>query len=325
MFNNYYHSFFMDSFKPKNPELPPSVHSFSILRAAVFSLLTSACAHKPSAYSEPISEAYDKRSGRTESLLIEGDPNVGKVVHVRQIHGHRDLDEADQKEVARYQGQILNELLEVQPKSILSEMMYYGKNGVETAYGCHLTESGGDVDCFFDYVANNLSPEELSVLNSIHESTELAFLDEDQQAILDNLLLNHGADIVYGYIKGFENINWIMADSVHDRDDYEHYKTLVEDLSSDLSEKVLKKLLGKSIKANERRELSASRHVMSHLQDYPGRHVYIIYGAAHDFYDDFSKKRQVPEFREVVYESDLLDPKKRGNEQLFEGLMSYVQ
>ncbi len=314
----------------KKPETSGSseliARSLPALRLALFSLLGTACAHKPPVYNGPISEIYDEKKGRTESVLIEGNRDFGEVVHVRQIHGHRDLRHPDNKfEVARYQEQILNELLEVGPRAILSELMYYSNKGGETAYDCHLTESGENMDCFFDYVKESLTPEQKAVLTSIETSTELAFLSEEEQELLNGMLLDLGADIIYGYIKGFENIDWIVADSVQDRDDYEYYKTLVQDLDDEWGKKALSRLLKKSIKANERRESVSSEHVLDYLKGHPGSEVYVIYGAAHDFYDDFSRSKLQPYFKEVVYESDLLDPKKRGNEQLFESLISYIE
>lgn len=264
---------------------------------------------------------------RLEFTGVDGDPEIGTVIQIRQVHSHplSVNRESDGNKIAvAYQRRVLEELIVMKPKVLIAEGNQYSKES-ENKPSTSLPEP----DFFKPYYG---SPPELL------ESIEFAYkvlkngpdsLNGDKAKRLDEKLFGGGADFLYEMgAPGITMIPSGCADTVEDVLRLEHQRldvaTEIVDLiakGTELSaedEKRLtarraeKKEIGKKIEALQAlREKELVKQVMKYLKDHPGQTIVTTYGAAHNFCDDFRALKRPPVFKTVIFPRLLLEMKMK--------------
>ena len=217
---------------------------------------------------------------RHESIEINGDDSIGQVLYIRQAHDFPGLSARDTKEITDYQWHILQELETERPLHVFLESF---------------TE---------DYPPRSKfqpRPALLELIRSVFPIGVPRDLDSQQR----KTLLEEGAGLVYAAIHDDVSVHktWTLKEAV------ENYRSLFEGtgrqaLAPELAMRELHWIV--PLEKNEpqvfaARESMATREIMDFLKQKPGAKAVLIFGAAHDFSDDFKKLEKPPGLRTVVW------------------------
>ncbi|KAB2842412.1 hypothetical protein F9K50_02085 [bacterium] len=218
---------------------------------------------------------------RREKLEINGNDSAGRVLYIRQIHDFPGLTSQETREIADYQRHILEELEREKPNHVFLES---------------LTEDYPPRSKFHP------RPGPFQLIRNVFPAGVPRELSMRQR----KLLLEEGAGMIYAALRDevFLHKTWTREEAE------ENYRRLVrgtgrEALDPDEAVKDLGWIiqLEKNVpEVFDARETMAVREVRNLLEKDPRAKAALIFGAAHEFADDFKKQAKVPTLRSVVWE-----------------------
>ncbi|MDL1872533.1 hypothetical protein FBR05_10030 [Deltaproteobacteria bacterium PRO3] len=218
---------------------------------------------------------------RREKLEINGNDSAGRVLYIRQMHDFPGLTSQEAREVADYQRHILNELEREKPNHIFLES---------------LAEDYPPRSKFHP------RPGPFQLIRNVFPSGIPRELNASQQ----KLLLEAGAGMIYAALRDevFLHKTWTEEEAE------ENYRRLYKGTGREAlaPEEAVKDYgwiiqLEKNVpEVFDARETMAVREVMHLLEKERGAKAALIFGAAHEFADDFKKQAKVPTLRSVVWE-----------------------
>ncbi len=237
--------------------------------------LLTACSSRPEESRQGVAQWV-----RREKLEINGNDSVGRVLYIRQLHDFPGLTSQETREVVDYQLHILDELERERPNHVFLES---------------LTE---------DYPPRSKfqpRPAPFQLIRNVFPAGVPRELSMSQR----KLLLEEGAGMIYAALRDevFLHKTWTREEAE------ENYRRLVQGTGREaLAPDEAVKDLGWIIQLEKNvpevfaaRETMAVREVLNLLEKDPGAKAALIFGAAHEFADDFKKQTKVPTLRSVVW------------------------
>ncbi len=310
----------------KKPRWNIKRNILSGIRVALFTALPVGCANfakEPAKYPEHVLES-DSASGRDLITVIEGDPEIGTVVNIRQLHSEKnEIYDSRKQEVIDYQTRIFVDLLYAKPGAVMAESMHYRKSTPYLEGECRIKKTGEGIDCYVDMLMDDYSEEELAVFKRVKQAGTPEILNYEETQRLNEILYIHGAAIIYRMIHRSDNIDFLASDSyeaIHayssaNKEAYGVARSLKIAMrkypqSIDNRRKQLDDAWEKVKRANAVRESEVMENVMIYLRKKPGSTVYVIYGAIHNFCNDFNELKETPRVQEIYY-SGIVDDVKQ--------------
>jgi len=219
---------------------------------------------------------------RHESLALFGDRSVGELVYIRQVHHALGLDADMTREIAEYQTQIFRELESGKYQHVFLESY---------------TEDHAPRSKFRPRPAN------LELIRSVFPSGFPKELNAGQRKVL----FEEGGGLVYAALHDEVSVHktWTPEEG------QENYEKLFQGTGRGglAPEEAIKNLdwivqLEKNIPhVFSDREAMATREVMEFLSKHPGERAVLIFGAAHEFEDDFGRLEHPPILRTIEWRS----------------------
>lgn len=208
---------------------------------------------------------------RYEKVEVRGNPNMGEVVHMRQMHTAKDQNGSTGLIVGMCQCLILDELEAGKFKHVFVEG--FDKD----------MEPGDPVrtgkNCWAEVVKKNF-PEGIPREPSIRQLATLALV---------------GAPCVYAYFHPDVTLHRTEYPNETQNQQMDIMKEALEAyLDPENAENASFDRKGIFLKWMAAREVSATREVMAYLKKNPGAKVALVYGSRHQFKDDFGKEKTPP-------------------------------
>ena len=217
--------------------------------------------------------AADKRDkllpqGRVEKVELEGNPNAGEVVFIRQIHDRPGLPPDVKQLIGQYQFRILQELTDRKVKDVFAESLYEDIVPGDPRRNDPKGMIGAVKKIFPNGVPSEPNPLQL------------------------NMLTNVGACSIYAYLNPDVTLHRTYANYA------EYMKIDAEIKRWSTSPKGMDKAM--DIVLNKREEL-ATRELMAFLKQNPGKKVALVFGVSHEFKDDLLKQASLPVLTSVKF------------------------